>query len=449
MMHGIPPTQVVSCEHLIGAMRDARKRTLELVDGLSREQLIGPKLDIVNPMLWEIGHVAWFHEHFILQRADGKPPLMDDAHRLFDSIAINHGERWDLPLPSIKRTLEYMARVEDVLIERLGGITADANDSYLYQFTTFHEDMHDEAFTWTRQTLSYPKPHFACADVLGPPSDARAGPLPGDVAVPGGAFLLGAPGDAPFVFDNEKWCHLVDIAPFEISRAPVTNEAFAEFVADGGYRTRDFWCARGWQWREAAQADHPVYWQPEGQGFVIRHFDELRDVRPHEPVVHVNWYEASAYCRWAGRRLPREQEWEVAALGIAQPDRAGNGVALGAGKRRYPWGGSAPDARVTNLDGRSLGCVDVAALAEGDSAFGCRQMLGNVWEWCEDVFTPYPGFVPDAYKEYSQTLFGHTHVLRGGAWTTRSRMVTGLYRNFFGPERRDVFAGFRTCKLRS
>ena len=161
-------------------------------------------------------------------------------------------------------------------------------------------------------------------------------------------------------------------------------------------------------------------------------------------MVHINWYEATAWCRWAGRRLPREGEWEAAALGTASDD----GAVLAEQKRRYPWGDEPRGETAANLDGRSLGCVDVAALAAGDSAFGCRQMLGNVWEWCADAFTPYPGFQPDAYKEYSQTLFGHTRVLRGGAWITRSRMVTGLYRNFFGPERRDVFAGFRTCAQR-
>ena len=159
--------------------------------------------------------------------------------------------------------------------------------------------------------------------------------------------------------------------------------------------------------------------------------------------MHVNWYEASAWCRWAGRRLPREVEWEAAALGSPSRD----GTRLAQNKRRYPWGDAQAEPGHANLDGRTIGCVDVAALPAGDSAFGCRQMVGNVWEWCEDVFTPYPGFTPDLYKEYSQTLFGNTRVLRGGAWATRSRMITGLYRNYFGAQRRDVFAGFRTCAL--
>ena len=444
MMQGIPPVQSVSTAMLEEHMRDARRRTLELLEGLDDQQLLGPKLPIVNPMLWEVGHVAWFHEHFILQRAYGADPISERAQANYDSAVVAHDRRWDLDLFSRQETLDYMSLVHDRLINRLTGPMADFTDSYLYQFTTFHEDMHDEAFVWSRHTLEYPVPSFATAIDPGPPIDARAGSLVGDVDVPGGQFLLGAPGNAPFVFDNEKWSHPVEIAPFRIARAPVTNAQFAEFVDAEGYKRKEFWGEPGWAWRSENDIEQPVYWQRDGAGgWTMRSFDQWQSLPPDQPVIHVNWYEANAYCRWAGRRLPTEKEWETAALGI--PNNAGN--MLADAKRRFPWGDEPPGENRCNLDGRSLGCVDVAALPDADSAFGCRQMLGNVWEWCADTFSPYPGFSADAYKEYSQTLFGHTKVLRGGAWTTRSRMVSGLHRNFFGPERRDVLAGFRTCAL--
>jgi iron(II)-dependent oxidoreductase len=303
--------------------------------------------------------------------------------------------------------------------------------------------MHDEAFTWTRQTLAYPKPEFATASPP-PPIMIDAGPLPGDASVPGGTFWLGSRPEAPFLFDNEKWAHPVVIEPFAIAKAPVTNTEFAAFVEAGGYRRQDYWDNDGWAWRNSVSAEHPVYWTTESPGrWYQRHFDEIVELAPHRPVIHVNWYEARAYCRWAGRRLPTEAEWEVAAIG--EPD--GSGAELAASKRRFPWGNEPPTPAHANLDGRSLGCVDVAAHAPGDSAFGCRQMTGNVWEWTDTVFGPYPGFSPDAYREYSEPLFGTTRVLRGGAWTSRSRMVHATHRNFFGPERRDVFAGFRTCVI--
>ncbi len=430
--------QPVSTDHLVHIMKSARQRTLELLDGLSAAQLIGPKLPTVNPMQWEIGHVGWFHEYFILRRIYDYAALLERGDSLYDSIAIAHETRWDLPIYSLNETLDYMAEVEKRLIGRLDGGMANQIDSFLYQFTTFHEDMHDEAFTWTRQTHGYPSPRFA-PDAPREAVEIAAGPHAGDADIPGGTFTLGAAPDAPFNFDNEKWAHQVTVAPFRMARAPVTCVAFAEFVGDGGYANRDHWDDEGWEWRAAAGAGHPVYWVPDGAGnWGVRRFDQHYDPSPHQPVIHVNWFEANAWCRWAGRRLPTEAEWEFAATMAPR----GNG---GLAKRRYPWGDAAPDPSRANLDGFALGCVDVAGHAAGDNGWGCRQMIGNVWELTADTFGPFPGFEPDAYKEYSTTLFGHTKVLRGGAWTTRGRMVSSSYRNYFGPDRRDVFVGFRTC----
>ncbi|MCH7956163.1 MAG: ergothioneine biosynthesis protein EgtB [Proteobacteria bacterium] len=434
-------TEPVPSAHLAQIMCDARARTLELVRGLDDQQLIGPKLEIVNPLVWEIGHVAWFHEFFILRRMYGRPSLLAGGDAIYDSIRIAHDTRWDLPLAPLDKILVYMKNVLEALLERLDGSVASEQDSYLYQFTTFHEDMHDEAYTYTRQTLGYPEPRFHGARR---PADADAGPLPGDVDVPGGTFLLGSARDAPFVFDNEKWAHPITVAPFRIARAPVTNAGFAAFVDAGGYGRPEFWDDDGWRWREKAGAGHPVYWVADGPGtWAARRFDGVADAAPDQPVVHVNWYEAEAYCRWAGRRLPTEAEWEVAAT--AEP--AAGGAALGTRKRRFPWGDEPVQAGRANLDGHALGCIDVAALPDGDSAFGCRQMMGNVWEWTASPFGAFPGFSPDAYKEYSEPLFGTTKVLRGGGWATRGRMLTARYRNFFTPDRRDVFAGFRTCAV--
>jgi iron(II)-dependent oxidoreductase len=433
-------TVPVTAARLADMLRDSRDRTLELVAGLSPEQLLGPRLDIVNPLLWEIGHLAWFHEHFALRRLDGGDTLLPEADHLYNSAVVPHDTRWDLPLPSLDRTLEYMRAVQDALVSRLDRPLASEEESFLYQLTTFHEDMHDEAFTYTRQTLGYPEPKFRGSRL---PADAEAGAWPGDVEVPGGRFVLGSSPAAPFVFDNEKWAHPVTVGPFRIACAPVTNAEFAAFVAAGGYRHQKFWDEPGWRWRESVGAEHPIYWIGDDTGrWAVRRFDREEELRPHQPVIHVNWHEASAWCRWAGRRLPTEVEWEVAAA--AEPTGDGG---LGKRKRTYPWGEVAPTARHANLDAVALGCVDVAACAEGDSPWGCRQMIGNVWEWTESTFEPYPGFSPDVYEEYSEPWFGTRNVLRGGAWATRSRMINNNYRNFFPPDRRDVLAGFRTVAL--
>jgi iron(II)-dependent oxidoreductase len=435
-------TAPVSTAHLIEAMQDARGRTLELVHDLDDAQLMGPKLPNINPLRWEIAHVAYFYETFILRRLYGAQSVLGEkADQLYDSIAIDHDLRWDLPLLNQAETLEYMQAVQDLLTTRLDSGMASAQDSFMYQFGIFHEDMHTEAYMWARQALAYPTPNLAIA---GDDANLRtAGSHPGWAEVPGGKFLLGASKKAPFVFDNEKWAHPLTIEPFEIARAPVTNQEFQAFVDDGGYGHEAFWDAAGSTWRCEAGAAHPVYWQSDGPGkWLHTLFDQTMSLSDHQPVIHVNWHEANAYCRWAGLRLPSEAEWEAAALG-----EVGGDGRLAAANRRYPWGDSPPDSTRANLDGRALGPVDVAALAAGDSHFGCRQMLGNVWEWTADTFDPYPGFSPDAYAEYSTTLFGRTKVLRGGAWTTRGRMVHGTYRNYFEAHRHDVFGGFRTCRV--
>lgn len=430
--------QPLSAARLAGYLTDARTRTLDLVRGLDAAQLMGPRLDIVNPLLWEVGHVGWFHEYFALRRLDGGAPCLPDADALYNSSIVPHDARWELNLPSLQGTLDYLANVQDAMLRRLGGEFASAEETELYLLTIYHEDMHDEAFTYTRQTLGYPPPEFSHTNA----TTTEAGPLPGDVVVPGGALQLGSTPDLPFVFDNEKWAHPVELAPFRIARAPVTNVDFLAFVTEGGYRRRDFWSAEGWRWRESSAAEHPLYWRQQPDGWTERRFDGVQPLPPHHPVIHVNWYEAEAWCRWAGRRLPTEAEWEAAAA--TEPGPHGE---LGARTRRYPWGDDAPSPHRANLDGNAPGVVDVAGFAAGDSAWGCRQMLGNVWEWTATTFEPFPGFAPDAYQDYSAPWFGTRKVLRGGAWATRSRMISNMYRNFFAPDRRDVMAGFRTCAL--
>ena len=442
-------TEIVSTQTLVDLLEDANSRTLELVDGLDSDQIIGPQLPIVNPLLWEIGHVGWFYEQFILRMLYGSKKTLENGDDMYDSIAIEHGVRWDLSLLPLPDSLKYIDEVRDRLIDRLGEISANnmasEQDSFIYPFATFHEDMHTEAYTYTRNTLEYPQPEFAAAKEL-TKAELETGPLPGDVEIPGGTFLLGSTPDDPFLFDNEKWGHDVTVYPFQMAHAPVTNEDFAAFVADDGYQRRDLWHDIGWGWRQRAKAEHPVYWIADGKdSWQMRHFDQNVDLPLHQPLIHVNWYEASAYCKWASRRLPTEIEWEVAAT----TEPVNGGKEFSKTKRRYPWGDAGGSNAATlsraNLDGRGLGCVDVAAFAEGDSAWGIRQMLGNVWEWTDSNFEPYPGFKVDAYKEYSEPVFGTRKVLRGGAWATRSRMVNSKYRNFFTPERRDIYSGFRTC----
>ncbi|MFL5241772.1 MAG: selenoneine synthase SenA [Gemmataceae bacterium] len=415
-------------QDLAAWLRDARRQTLALIGDLSDEQMLGQPLAIANPILWEIGHVAWFQEKWVLRR-QGQPSLRANADALYDSAAVPHDVRWDLPLLARQKTLAYMQAVLDKALERLEKPVAE-EDRYFVKLAVFHEDMHTEALTYTRQTLGYPLPDLD----VGPAPETDCGLLPGDVELPGGSYLLGATPEEPFVFDNEKWAHAVEIRPFRMARAPVTQAEFLDFVEAEGYGKRKYWTPDGWQWREAAKAVCPVYWrQDPAHGWQRRDFDRWVALEPHRPMMHVNWHEAAAYCVWAGRRLPTEAEWEYTAAGLS--------------KRRFPWGNESPTPARANLDWRARGCLEVGACGEGDSPFGCRQMIGNVWEWTSTDFLPYPGFVIDPYKEYSQPWFGDHKVLRGGAWATRSRLLRNTWRNFYKPDRRDIWAGFRTCAL--
>jgi iron(II)-dependent oxidoreductase len=427
---------------LIHLLHDTRERTLALFEDLDEAQWEVPYLDLVNPFRWELGHVAFFYEMFIPQMLDGRGLIMAGVDSLYDSFKVDHVDRWSLPLPSRQQTLAYIRQVLEACIERLHGHEPTAAETYIYLLSVLHEDMHGEAAAYMRQTLSYPQPQLGGAPARALPATLGGGPLPGDVEIPGGTFYLGATPDVPFLFDNEKWAHPVEVAPFRMARAPVTNAEFAAFVDDGGYARQEWWSYQGWVWNTRAGAQHPLYWQRHGQGWQRRHFDTWVPLEPHAPVVHVNWYEAEAYCHWAGRRLPTEAEWEMAASAEPAPAHGG----LSSRKRRYPWGDESPTPERANLDARFLGCVDVGAFPSGDSAFGCRQMVGNVWEWTADAFYPFPGYVVDyPYREYSAPWFGYRKVLKGGAWATRSRLAYNTYRNFFPPARADVLAGFRTC----
>jgi len=414
----------MSPESLSQQLRDARRRTRLVTCDLEGPQLFGPKLAIVNPVLWELGHVAWFQELWCLRmRSDESlsESVLEGADALYDSAKVAHDTRWDLPLPELSATLSYQDRVLDRVLARLEREPDNEWFLYFVQLALFHEDMHAEAFHYTRQTLGYSDPLDRDA--------AGKGALDGDVELRGGEFLLGATRNSGFHFDNEKWAHKVELRTFRIARAPVTNSQFLEFVRDEGYQRRELWSPEGWSWKDRAPA--PRYWVEHDGEWRERRFDKEVRLDGDLPVMHVNWHEANAYCRYAGRRLPSEAEWEVAAS------------FCGDGRRRYPWGDSAVNAVPANL-GRS-GRVPVGEFGQGDSLAGCRQMLGNVWEWTSSTFGPYPGFVRDPYAEYSEPWFGTHKVLRGGSFATPARLISNTWRNFYTPDRGDVFAGFRTC----
>jgi iron(II)-dependent oxidoreductase len=405
---------------------DARMRTLALYEHIDVATMRFPMIALVNPANWELSHIAWFQEHWCLREGDReRATLLPGADALFDSSAVPHDARWSLPYPPWARLKQYMVDTLEAVLEKLARTPPEGR--YFFELALLHEDMHGEALAMTLQTLALPAPLFAQPPAPHAPDRAH------DVVFGAGPFEQGSPRHAQrFVFDNEKWAHRVNVFPFAMGSRPVTQGEFRAFVEAGGYRDQRLWTDAGWHWRQELQREAPQYWRREGDAWQVRRFDRWLDLDPHAPMIHVARHEALAYCRWAGRRLPTETEWEYAAT------NGGTGDTM-------PWGEGT--RALENLDLRWLGPVHDEH--EPASRRRLRGMIGGVWEWTASPFDPYPGFAPDPYRDYSQPWF-HTHgVLRGGSFATRARLVHNRFRNFYLPHRFDVFAGFRTCALQT
>ena len=380
-------------------LRSTRNYTLALFDCFAAEGLDVaarvPQLPTINPPLWELGHTAWFAEWFILREALSTHPAAAQRHSLlshgddwFDSNLVAHRSRWTLDLPPAGALKTYCHEVLDRTLDKLSREAGTDAALYPYRLALAHEDMHGEAMLYTLQTLGVPVP----AQLLR--ADGGLASAAPEIGYPGGTMVLGGAQEGGFVFDNEQPPFQCYVAPFGIDCALVTNAQYADFVADGGYQNARFWSAAGSAWLMQQERSSPRYWQRQGD------YDQWRTVRfgrpttlaAAEPVRHVCLFEAQAYCAWAGRRLPTEAEWEYAA---------------------------------------------VSSLA------GFR--WGQLWEWTASPFEPYPGFVADRYGEYSAPSFMTHQVLRGASFATPARACSARFRNFYLPQRDDMFAGFRTC----
>ena len=447
------PTQITR-DQVLQELEHTRQRTRALITSLAESELDVPHHSGVNPPLWEMGHSAFFYEVFVFNLLDGSTsidPSMDD---LWDSFHIEHRDRWNRALfPGLEQTLRYFDTVYQRVAERLRTQPLDDRALYLNRYAIFHQNMHIESMIWCRQTVGYPMPPEASPSRIAPGE-----PAPGDALIPAGTWRIGMPGESAayathdFAFDAEKPGFEVDLPAFEIARQLVSNADFLAFVEDGGYQNTTHWSFGGQKWLATkvdialAQGspeplvqtpEHPLYWRWRDGQWQERVFDRWQPLNADAPIKHVSYWEAEAYCHWAGRRLPTEFEWEVAALG----NRPGEPF------RRFPWGNDAPSPTQADLDGVALGQNPVYDYPAGDSPFGCRQMVGGVWEWTSTQFLPYDGFRVDMYPFMSTLQFGDHKVTRGGSCATSSCLIRGTYRQAYLPLRNDVFTGFRTCAL--
>lgn len=398
-----------------------------------------------RPILWHLGHVGAFEGYWILQRVKGDPAISARYDEIFDPIKTPREDSTNLPpVPEIN---SYLDRVRKEVLEFLLKLRPSdeplLRDGYVFDMVIEHEYQHQETVAYLLQMLD-PKakwmadrdrPAVYCANEI-----HEAGPKsapPRMVSVPGGSFEMGAHGSA-FAYDNEIPAHVVELADFRIDAFPVTAGEYAEFIEAGGYQTRSLWRDDGWEWKEANHIKCPEYWTrsdadgSNATGFRVREMFEETAMRRDHPVNGVSWYEADAYARFVGKRLPTEAEWEKAASWDPVRGR----------KRRFTWGDEVGSN--ANFGFRNWGTTPVGQHVSGASAYGCVDMSGNAWEWTASRFEGYSGFKAFPYPEYSEIWFDGDHrVMKGGSWATRLPLLRCSFRNFWRPRFRFAFSGFR------
>jgi gamma-glutamyl hercynylcysteine S-oxide synthase len=423
-------------EKIAAELIAARDRTTLLTSAVGDDDLTRQHSPLMSPLVWDLAHIANQEELWLLREVGGRTPLHPEIDPLYDAFEHPRAERPSLPIlpPAEARAYGHEVRgpVMDLLEKARFGGTRLTDQGFAFGMIAQHESQHDETMLATHQlrrgaaALTAPPP---------PPAPADASGLPAEVYVPGGPFTMGTSTE-PWALDNERPAHTVHVPGFYLDTTPVTCGQYAEFIADGGYDNPRWWTPAGWARRQSADLTAPLFWRWDG-GWVRESFGVTKPVVPDEPVFHVSWYEADAYARWAGRRLPTEAEWEKAARHDPAAGRS----------RRYPWGDSDPTPDVANLGQRHLSPASAGSYPVGAAPSGARQLIGDVWEWTSSDFLPYPGFEAWPYREYSEVFFGSEYkVLRGGAFGVSPVACRATFRNWDYPIRRQIFSGFRTAR---
>ncbi|MGH7574835.1 MAG: ergothioneine biosynthesis protein EgtB [Longimicrobiales bacterium] len=428
-------------------LADARARTLLLIAPVSEEDLRRQHDPLMGPILWDLGHIAHFEKLWLIDNLRGPPPPGGGRFRVrfgempgtFNPFENPRRVRGQLELPALGEVIDLLADARRNVFEVLGNADLDGGspllcDGYVYRMVAQHEYQHGETMLQTLQ-LKQGSPY----------SPPRAAPVPvprmtfgpgAMVRFPGGRVETGT-FDRRAAYDNERPRHTVEVAPFDIDVAPVTNAEVLAFMRAGGYQRRELWSDAGWAWLGEAGAEAPKYWVRDGDDWRARCMDRVFDVDTPTPVCHVCYHEAEAYARFAGKRLPTEIEWEAAASWDPASET----------KHDYPWGDDEPGPLHANLDQLTFSTAPIGAYPLNVSPIGCYGMIGDVWEWTSSDFNGYPDYESFPYPEYSEPFFGPEHkVLRGGSWATRPGAIRNTFRNWDYPIRRQIFSGFRCAR---
>ncbi|MEG3938811.1 ergothioneine biosynthesis protein EgtB [Microcoleus sp. S36b_A3] len=434
---------IQSCrEAIYRDLQQCRRGTFKLFADIDCDTFCRLAHPDFSPVGWHLGHIAYTEDLWLLQRCALLKPVFPEYHQLFAADVLPKKQRVFLPaLPEVKL---YLDAVRKKVLDYLE-IAPIEEQERLWRFMIQHESQHCETVAFVLQMqrkegrrdrdldadtrINYPQggrrqreERILMPDSRCPMPDAPC-PIPNsEIEIPGGEFYMGS--DAAEALDNERSRHLCYLEAYAIDRYPVTCGQYRDFMASGGYQNPDWWSVEGWKWLKVHLVDRPLYWS------------ENPALNNH-PVCGVSWYEAEAYCNFAGKRLPSEAEWEKAASWDAANQT----------NRTYPWGEAPPNASLCNHGNNLANTSPVDAFPKGASATGCCDMLGNVWEWTASTFDAYPGFESYPYKGYSQVYFDGEHrVLKGGSWATFPQAMRSSFRNWYYPGVRQIIAGFRCAK---
>jgi len=422
---------------LLEQFKTTRGRTLDLVKTLEKDDFVVQTAFYMSPPKWHVGHVSWIYEAIMSKIQPSYEFYSKEFSQYLNSYYQQFGEPNDkgkrgiVSRPTVDEVFQYFNTINQRVTRFLETESLTKEQERLITMGLHHECQHQELLVYDLQHL--------LADQYQPVKKNQRPNLSkvedNSISIKGGLYTMGYSGTG-YCYDIELPEHKVYLNDYKIDAFPVTNRQYLEFMEDGGYESYKFWLSDGWEKVKQKKWKAPMYWEEENGKWRIRDFLGLREINPNEPVCHVSFYEADAYCKWAGKRLPSEAEWEKAACWNEEKQTKGI----------FPWGNTAPNLSNANLlESYNWACTEIGSYPEGVSPSGCHQMIGDVWEWTSSEFVGYPGF-KTGFDEYNDKWFTNQKVLRGGSFGTPTMSIRGSYRNFFRLDERWLFSGFRCAE---
>ena len=422
---------------LVEQFQETRSRTLELVKTLEKDDFIVQTAFFMSPPKWHIGHVSWIYEA-IMSKLDKNyefyskefSEYLNSYYQQF-GVPQDKGLRGVVSRPTVDQIFQYFNTINQRVEKFIESQSLNSDSMRLITMGLHHECQHQELLVYDLQHLlaEQYKPTRKNNIVKQNSVEKKS------VHIKGGIYNLGYNGK-DYCYDIELPEHKVFLNDYKIDAFPITNQQYMEFIEDGGYEMYKYWLSDGWEKVKTNKWNTPMYWEKINDKWHVRDFLGIREINPNEPVNHVSYYEAEAYCKWAGKRLPTEAEWEKAACWNEETQQ----------KTEFPWGNESPTEEKCNLlESHYWGCTEIGTYPQGSSSSGCQQMIGDIWEWTSSEFTGFPGF-KTGFDEYNDKWFTNQKVLRGGSFGTPKMSIRASYRNFFRLDERWLFSGFRCAE---